>query len=215
MGIKKSILLNLVNPNEDILDFGCGTGEYSTFLEGRARRIIGLDQSEVALNLARKRSPGIFFENNLLRLPDSTFTSVLSINVFQHILPGSLSVNLRELKRLLAPNGKIIVINSFAPQTFFLDPYTVLYSMKEFSSILLNAGLVVETVTPFWDPRLDTSRLFKIVLFVEKLANKLNISNAVQAILASPTEYLSRRLSSSSFPPESTQKILVIRKRVS
>ena len=148
-------------------------------------------------------------------MPDSSFTSVLAINVFQHILPGSLSVDLRELKRLLVPNGKIIVINSFAHQTFSPDPYTVLYSMKEFSSLLLNAGLVVETVTPFWDAQLDTSRLFKSVIFVEKLANKLNISNAMQAILASPLEYLSRRLSSLSFPLESTQKILVIRKRVS
>src|SRR5205823_2564274 len=68
-----------------VVDLGCGTGYLTRFLRGR---VVGLDQSDEMLVLARARVPSVEFvraEVPPLPFPDNAFDLAFSSNVYSHI----------------------------------------------------------------------------------------------------------------------------------
>jgi len=94
------------------VDFGCGTGRSSRFLQQLGFNVIGVDVSEDMLRIARTRDalgdyrlvPG----DNMSELGVGTFDLVLSAFTFDNI-PAAMKVTiLSDLQKLLAPEGVII-----------------------------------------------------------------------------------------------------------
>jgi SAM-dependent methyltransferase len=104
-------------PARALLDAGCGDGRYLAALAGlpvRPARVVGVDISERILEVARRAVDAAGIEAELLRgnleaLPveDAAFDLVLCVQVVEHLLDAA--AGLRELARVLAPGGTLIV----------------------------------------------------------------------------------------------------------
>ena len=97
-----------------ILDVGCGVGYGSNILAKKAKRVVGLDISEEAINIARtkygKRKNLVFLKADAtkgLPFPDNHFSAVCCIEALEHFRNPIRVLN--EIKRVLKPNGIAII----------------------------------------------------------------------------------------------------------
>lgn len=96
-----------------VLDFGCGHGQEAIEVARRgAKHVVGIDIQEKNLMIARARQAAAGVSNcTFVQQFDSKADVVLSIDSFEHFGdPGEI---LKEMARLLKPDGKVIV--SFGP----------------------------------------------------------------------------------------------------
>jgi ubiquinone/menaquinone biosynthesis C-methylase UbiE len=108
-----SNLIDNQNINQKILDAGCGDGRFLFELKKRGfKNLYGIDYSEKSLSFAK-----IFLNNitlnhvNLKSIPfeNNYFDSIFLIEVLEHIDPREINLVLKELKRVLKIEGKIII----------------------------------------------------------------------------------------------------------
>ncbi len=99
-------------PIQDMLDVGCGYGEkieiHKDLIE---REITGLDMDVLRLKEAEKR--GIkTVSGSALDLPfeDNSFDLVTSFHVIEHIKPGQVNIFIKEILRVLRPDGHFVII---------------------------------------------------------------------------------------------------------
>lgn len=100
---------------EQILDFGCGTGDTSRrLLEQFGTRVVGVDVSAGALEHARAHHGSgdiSFFDVTSFDAP-STFDLCYSNGAFHHIEPAERPRVLRRLRELLRPGGYFAVFEN-------------------------------------------------------------------------------------------------------
>ena len=99
------------------LDFGCGAGRSTRFLRDLSFEVIGVDVSEVMLDQARSRDPHgdyrLVADGDLTGFGTSTLDLILAAFTFDNIPTDQQKTSaLRELGRLLAPAGRLIVVVS-------------------------------------------------------------------------------------------------------
>lgn len=116
------------------LDFGCGTGRSTRFLKKIGFNTTGVDISEDMLSQARSKDPsGDYHKVNdadLSQFDSKTIDLVLSAFTFDNIPSKEKKTgNLRELKRLLKPDGKII--NLVSSPDIYIHEWAS-FSTKEF-----------------------------------------------------------------------------------
>ncbi|MGW4379473.1 class I SAM-dependent methyltransferase [Kitasatospora sp. NPDC004531] len=93
-------------------DLGCGPGEATALLGGLGVRAFGLDLSAGMLAQARRARPdGAFVRGTLTALPfaDASLGAVLARYSLIHLPPAELPGVLAELRRVLAPGGRLLV----------------------------------------------------------------------------------------------------------
>ena len=94
------------------LEIGCGFGRLSMTLAAHSREHIAIDINESALAAARQSYPGIQFrQGSTMRLPfpNQHFDLVCTWTVMQHIRPESIGKVAREIRRVLAPGGSLLI----------------------------------------------------------------------------------------------------------
>jgi ubiquinone/menaquinone biosynthesis C-methylase UbiE len=104
--------------NKKILDYGCGNGVHSIFLAKLGKKVVGIDLSEKAISLAKKKVK----ENNLeektdflvmdcekLEFPDNHFDVIFDGGTFSSL---DLDKALPELARVLKKDGILIGIET-------------------------------------------------------------------------------------------------------
>lgn len=105
-----------------VLDVGCGPG----YLARRAGRVVGpsgrvdgIDPSPEAIAYARRRaSANVTYTVGAaedLPYADDTFDVVLSSLALHHIRPDQRAVALAEVRRVLRPNGRLLVVELGPP----------------------------------------------------------------------------------------------------
>ena len=99
------------------LDFGCGTGRSTRFLKSLAFRVIGVDVSQSMLDQARSRDPQgdyrLVAGDSLSVLATGTFELICAAFTFDNIPTDQKKTSaLGELRRLLAPGGRLFVVVS-------------------------------------------------------------------------------------------------------
>jgi SAM-dependent methyltransferase len=102
-----------------ILDAGCGTGAFLQWALGTGAfaEAAGIDAAPRAIALARRRLPGVRLRVAVLPevpLPDSHFHVIACNDVLQHLPEGDVRPTLHELRRVLAPDGVLLVRTSGA-----------------------------------------------------------------------------------------------------
>ena len=104
------------------LDFGCGAGRSTRFLESLGFEAIGIDISRSMIEMARRIDPAgtylLVADGDLGALEPASFDLVLSAFAFDNI-PGveKRRALLRGLGRLLSPRGRIVLLGS-APEIY-------------------------------------------------------------------------------------------------
>jgi len=95
------------------LDFGCGTGRSTRFLQRLGLNVVGVDISEDMLKKARELDPKgdyiLIEEGDLSQFKDNAYDLVLSAFTFDNIPTMEKKVrNFRELRRLLKTEGTLV-----------------------------------------------------------------------------------------------------------
>ncbi len=131
-----------------ILDFGCGIGNLSRLLAQAFPSVHGYDPSSRSVKLARERSPGAKFHDNVEDIPRRHFASAVLANVLHHVQPSERDALLTDIKSMLAPGGKLVVFehNPLNPLTrravadCAFDEHAVLVGPWEIVKLLESAG---------------------------------------------------------------------------
>jgi ubiquinone/menaquinone biosynthesis C-methylase UbiE len=124
----KTIATNLkISSNNKILDLGSGTGNLNYFLP-EGSNVSSLDNSQEALNQLQTKFPTAKTHTHSIVEPlpfkDSSFDRLASNNVL-YILPKESWYNvIKEIKRVVKPNGIIVISNlnkNFSPKKIYFD----------------------------------------------------------------------------------------------
>ena len=101
--------LNLVNSLQpakgSILDIGAGTGDFLSVVKENGWITIGVEPSDKAKAIAK--SKGVVFVEQTSELENNSFDIITMWHVLEHV--PNLDNQLKELKRLLKPNGNLII----------------------------------------------------------------------------------------------------------
>lgn len=98
-------LIHSLSSKGTLLDIGAGTGEFLLICKKNGWQVTGIEPSDKAKAIAQKK--GIHIETALGGLPDHSFDVITMWHVLEHV--PDLNHQLDELKRLLKPNGTIII----------------------------------------------------------------------------------------------------------
>lgn len=148
-------------PTANVLDLGCGAGHVSFQVAPLVNKVVAYDLSEAMLEVVRKSDPAKKLGNietvkgvaESMPFVDNSFDFVFSRYSAHHW--QDLGVALREVKRVLKPQGIAAFIDVTAPELPLLDTYLqtveVLrdtshvrdYSVAEWVRQLGEAGLIV------------------------------------------------------------------------
>ena len=101
-------------PGTRLLDAGCGTGGFIRFAldAGAARTAAGVDLGSAAIALAGQRVPEALLEVaplDALPFDEGDFDLVVCSDVLQHVPEQDVSRSLGELRRVVAPEGAILL----------------------------------------------------------------------------------------------------------
>ncbi len=156
-----------IKANDLVLDLGCGNGQHSLRLAGKAGKIIAVDYNQIQLNIARKLTKEHkikhikFIKLDLekkLGFKNNFFDKILCLDVLEHLYKREQF--LKEVKRVLKPKGLIFVsvpnkntswkklqrkvgLNSFA------DPdHKIEYTLQEVEKILSQLGFKILDIKP-------------------------------------------------------------------
>jgi ubiquinone/menaquinone biosynthesis C-methylase UbiE len=169
--------------SERLLDLGCGPGHAAARFAPHAAEVVGLDLTEAMLAQARAMAAergiaNLRFEHgdaSALPFPDARFDRVTSrLSAHHYADPAAV---LREVARVLAPDGSFLLVDVVAPeapaQDSFLQAFELLrdpshvrdHTLTQWCAMLSAAGLVPEPLGRFtihqefdaWVARMDTS----------------------------------------------------------
>jgi len=91
-----------------LLDIGCGTGEFLHFMQKNNWQVEGIEPNEQARKFAiEKYNLKVNDENQLKKLADHSFDVITMWHVLEHV--PDLNERITEVKRLLAPKGTIVI----------------------------------------------------------------------------------------------------------
>ncbi|GAJ09860.1 unnamed protein product, partial [marine sediment metagenome] len=96
----------------EIIELGTGNGFTAIELATLGYNVTSIDVSEVALNIARNRTPNIdnkpkfiFGDARELNLPDNHYDAAISSSLVEHFTRDDAIKHLKEVKRILKPGG--------------------------------------------------------------------------------------------------------------
>lgn len=133
-GMRESIFKNQLiqqaqlRPGMNLLDLGCGTGTLTVLVKQQHPEVnvIGLDGDSEVLAIARSKAAlknvnitlnsGMAFD---LPYPDRSFDRVLSSLMFHHLTTENKQRALREIFRVLQPNGELHIADFGRPRSLY------------------------------------------------------------------------------------------------
>ena len=109
-----------------VCDMGCGPGQVARYLHERGVRVCGVDLSATMVELARRLTPGVEFQQGdmmALDVPDATWSGIVAFYSIIHIPRGSLTRALGELRRVLRPGGPLLLAFHVGEETIHLEEW--------------------------------------------------------------------------------------------
>ena len=106
-----------VGPGSTALDVATGTGDLAVELARRGAEVTGMDFAPAMLALARKKAPGLTFEEGdalELRYNDASFDAVTVGFGARNF--SDLDHGLAEMARVTKPGGRVVVLEITTPQ---------------------------------------------------------------------------------------------------
>ncbi len=128
---RRLIQLAGLEPSDRVLDLACGTGDIVFAAAPQVQQAVGLDVTHRMLQLAKRRTPaeaGLHFVTGdmlALPFPDSSFT-VVTIGYGLRNVPD-LQRSLREIRRVIAPHGRMLSLDFNRPSNPLVRSAYLLY----------------------------------------------------------------------------------------
>ena len=186
--LRKKIILSVLNElkldlkNKLVLDYGCGTGDFSQLLSERCKNVLGFDISEEVIKIAKEKNltSTIRFTTDNKELSDNQFSLILAITVLQHLNNEQFNSTISTLSQTQKSGDLFITLDSichpdfpdvkenieFFPQTN--ESYTNAFIKNKYELIKSYNYLNFRTSSNF--------QKFRNNFFI-KLLNKLAIQN--------------------------------------
>ena len=149
-----------------LLDFGCGDGTILRELPGKTKTGIEINPACVSVIEQQNKdaSVPISVVNDISKVPDGSVDVAISNHALEHV-PAPIDA-LSEIKRVLAPSGKLVIVtpfddwraplhDSWTPED--ADRHLHTWSPRNLGNLASEAGLSVETVrlvTSKWSPKI-------------------------------------------------------------
>lgn len=102
---KLSLINNLQDKKGALLDIGAGTGDFLSVAKNNGWNAVGIEPSEKAQSIANQK--GVKLKLNTSDFENNSFDIITMWHVLEHV--PNLEDQIKELKRLLKPNGSIII----------------------------------------------------------------------------------------------------------
>lgn len=152
------IFLDLLDKKEGekVLELGCSSG----FLTRHLGSVIAIDTSKDMLDITKSKNPkAVVLEADMFKIPfdDNTFDKVITMRVWNHLNEEDLRKALREVKRVLKPNGNLVFdmeekswlrrfVNFFYKKIFKITGFKIYqYSISEMITIIFEEGFDTNT----------------------------------------------------------------------
>ena len=106
---KKLKLINSFKTDaKELLDIGCGTGDFLSIAKNANWNVTGIEPNEQAREIANSKTNNSVYNNmQLHQLKENSFDVITLWHVLEHL--PNLEMHVYRLERLLKPNGKIVV----------------------------------------------------------------------------------------------------------
>ena len=107
-----NFLKKIINKTDKIIDIGCGTGIHASLLEKDGYNIDGLDLNQEMLDIAKNRLSSNLYNQNILDINlNNKYNIIISMFAVINHLKDTIELEqaLLNLKKILLPNGKIII----------------------------------------------------------------------------------------------------------
>jgi SAM-dependent methyltransferase len=141
----------------EVCDMGCGPGHVARYLHDRGVKVCGLDLSPGMLLHARQLNPGIeFVQGNMLALDiaDGAWAGIAAFYCICNLPPSDLPATFREMHRVLAPGGLLLLSFHLGDEIKHLDEwwgFTVsldfyFFRTSQITATLVDAGFTVEEI---------------------------------------------------------------------
>jgi 2-polyprenyl-3-methyl-5-hydroxy-6-metoxy-1,4-benzoquinol methylase len=114
------------------LDAGCGAGRHIHLLAESYREVLGVDISGEQLKIARttRAIPNVSYEQrsifDVVPEEDGLFDAVMSVNAVFHM--GSSDAVIAHLKTLVAPGGRLVVVDVRKPDQYGIGNWQIDYA---------------------------------------------------------------------------------------
>lgn len=116
---------------QNVLDIGCGRGEFIELLRSNGVQVSGIDLNQDMVDYCKERGFQVEYANALdylSRFPDNTFDGIFMAQVIEHLTTEQALQVLELIHRVLTPNG-VVVIETINVQSvfamnnwFYMDP---------------------------------------------------------------------------------------------
>lgn len=137
---RKKAVKEMLNANAplNILDVACGTGDFTIEIAQKApagSKVTGIDLSEGMMKIGRRKMEAAGVDARMVQgdcedlpYPDNTFHRIsvgFGVRNFEH-----LEIGLKEMHRVLAPDGKLVILELSVPSNPIIRWCYKLYFLK-------------------------------------------------------------------------------------
>ncbi|TKJ30838.1 hypothetical protein CEE39_07870 [bacterium (candidate division B38) B3_B38] len=181
-------LISYIANGQKVLDIGCGTGALTIRAARKGARVKGIDVNSQMLEMAHKRAREAKLAQNIelcemgvaeLGSEESeSYDAVMSGLCFSELTENELHYTLKEAKRILKPEGLLLIADEVRPNSLikrilnrlmriplvvitYLLTQTTTHAVKDLPQKIKESGLLIESV-----------RLNKMESFIELVAKK-------------------------------------------
>jgi ubiquinone/menaquinone biosynthesis C-methylase UbiE len=125
-----------IRPDDVVVDFGCGPGYYIIEIAKRAKTVVAVDLSSVMLEKARNKAAkkGVsnveFLQSDgkCIRLAEGSVDLIFLATVYHEVGDGE--TVLAEFRRILKPNGRLVIVEAIKKGTFRGPPVQNLETLQ-------------------------------------------------------------------------------------
>lgn len=187
-----SKIISITPTGSYFLDIGCGVGFACEMLKHENFIPHGIDISEQAITLAKKKLPEFSFDiasiDNKLPYKNETFDRVICLGVLEHIKEPETIIS--ETHRVLKKNGKalFLVPNSYSPYFLIAGGTEQIYekprTIKQWISMFNNSDFSIAFIGKDPGPTIQKSMSFikKIKILVNRFISGISLHLAYQIV---------------------------------
>ena len=181
-------MMSYVEKGDRVLDLGCGTGALSLRAAKKGANVKGIDVNSQMLEIARKRAIEANLARNLefyemgvaeiVKEKSESYNVVMAGLCFSELTGDELIYTLKEVKRILKPEGFLLIIDEVVPEAIlkrvlyylirsllviitYLIAQSITMPIKGLPDLVKKDGLLIESI-----------KLNKIENFIELVVKK-------------------------------------------